>query len=625
MAGILFLCNMLYRTLLLLGSLCLLCLSGMAQSAPTRSYPRAARVEVSAIREDFRPELLRLSEGPEHSGNPTLLRQVKDSLDRRFPAREVALRPDTTLPEPEPVIARSFQGNGYDFAVPCDNDMAISNDGKIVSVVNNTLFFYDVAANASLGSVSLSAFSTGIGQANAKFDPKAIYDPIEDRFVVAFLNGFDSKTSLIVLAFSETNDPKGAWNLYSLPGKPFGDSLWTDFPMFILTGHELILTINLLHENMTWQAGFAETLIWQINKHDGYAGDSLRAGYHQNIGYGGKPIRNLCPVKGGSWLPSYPVYFMSNRNFAVQNDTFFVVTLADTLGTPGLSPQVRVVKANMPYSVPPDARQKYPHTFATNDARVLGAFVENDILQFVMNARDTTTGRAGIMHGLIEHATTDTTVSLHLISHPTTDYGYANLSWAGLAAEDRSAIISFNHSALNVFAGNSALFFNGYDRYSAPVTLKAGQGFINALTSSQERWGDYSGSQRKYSEVGVIWVSLTYGKLNNQPSTWITEMLANPQTIGIQPTRTLRSMELSPNPVQDQTEVRFEVQQRQMLSFTLTDMAGKFNRELLRTYAKPGENRFAFSLEPLPAGTYLLQITSVLSGEVVAVTRVVKQ
>lgn len=612
-----------FLLLLLMAASCLAQLQ--AQSGAPQLYPRAARVAARDIHEDFRPQLLRLSM-PDHSGNPTLLQQAKEEVSRRFPGQELVNRAtDTSVPEPVPMIARSFQGNGYDFAVPCDNDLAISNDGKIVSVVNNTLFFYDIQTATGLGTVSLSAFSTGIGQVNSKFDPKVVYDPIEDRFVVVFLNGFDSQTSLIVMAFSETNDPSGVWNLYSLPGRPFGDSLWTDFPMFVVTEHEVILTINLLYEGKSWQEGFAETLIWQINKHDGYAGDTLRAGYHNNIGFGGKPIRNLCPVKGGSGLPSYPIRFLSNRNFAVQNDTFFVVTLADTLGAPNLSPQVRVVQGDMSYSVPPNARQQYPHTFATNDARVLGAFIENNIIQFVMNAADTVSGRAGVIHGLLENADTDSVAALHLISHATTDYGYANLSWAGMVPEDRSAIISFNHSALNVFPGHSAVFFNGYDRYSDVLSLKAGQGFINILQGNLERWGDYSGSQRKYNELGVVWASLTYGKSTHQPSTWITEMIANPLSIGIAPSQPTRTFELAPNPVQSECELRFTATRQGVVVCKLVDLTGKNSRELLRTLAKPGENRFSCSLDPLPAGTYLLQISDAATGEVLASQKAVKE
>ncbi|MBL0052360.1 MAG: hypothetical protein IPP29_13025 [Bacteroidetes bacterium] len=45
--------------------------------------------------------------------------------------------------------------------------------------------------------------------------------------------------------------------------------MWTDFPMMALTNDELFITVNLLYPDSSWQTGFNETIIWQVNKHDG--------------------------------------------------------------------------------------------------------------------------------------------------------------------------------------------------------------------------------------------------------------------------------------------------------------------------------------------------------------------
>src|SRR6478735_5561522 len=102
--------------------------------------------------------------------------------------------------------------------------------------------------------------------------------------------------------------------------------------MISLSKNELFLSINLLYNDSTWQAGFVETIVWQINKKNGYSGQTLNTTLHSNIGYNGKAIRNLCPVKGGSKLNSPNMYFISNRNLASQNDTVFLVNITDTIG-----------------------------------------------------------------------------------------------------------------------------------------------------------------------------------------------------------------------------------------------------------------------------------------------------
>jgi len=63
------------------------------------------------------------------------------------------------------------------------------------------------------------------------FDPRAIYDPIADKYIVSWLAGNTSNSSLIVIGFSETNDAAGNWNLYALTGDPNNNGQWSDYPM----------------------------------------------------------------------------------------------------------------------------------------------------------------------------------------------------------------------------------------------------------------------------------------------------------------------------------------------------------------------------------------------------------
>lgn len=86
---------------------------------------------------------------------------------------------------------------------------------------------------------------------------------------------------------------------------------------------EIFLTVNLLRPDSSWQTGFVETLVWQINKTNGYSGALLNMQMHDSIFWNGKAIRNLCPVKGGSYPKGPNNYFISNRNFGVEQDTVF--------------------------------------------------------------------------------------------------------------------------------------------------------------------------------------------------------------------------------------------------------------------------------------------------------------
>ena len=110
----------------------------------------------------------------------------------------------------------------------------------------------------------------------------------------------------------------------------------------------------------------------------------------KNIKFNGKAIRNLCPAKGGKKLHSPNMYFISNRNLANQNDTVFLVNVTDTIGSPSNTVTTKALISNQTYFMPPDGRQPIAtESLATNDARNLGAFYENNIIQYVHNTTNT--------------------------------------------------------------------------------------------------------------------------------------------------------------------------------------------------------------------------------------------
>ena len=199
--------------------------------------PKGAEVTPSEVRVDYHPRLMNL-EMPKPGG---------------IGKSSAALRENLTLPElgdstpqfeymTDAALGMNFFGNPFGNSTPNDNDMAISNGGKIISVINSTIFFYDVPTDTTQGALSLAAFSNPLGMPHQEFDPKVSYDPIEDRFVLVCLNGFTDSTSDIIVGFSQTNDPTGTWNLYSLPGDPLNNNLWTDYPIIALTQGELFIT-----------------------------------------------------------------------------------------------------------------------------------------------------------------------------------------------------------------------------------------------------------------------------------------------------------------------------------------------------------------------------------------------
>jgi hypothetical protein len=98
-----------------------------------------------------------------------------------------------------------------------------------------------------------------------------------------------SYESEILVGFSQTNDPAGNWNVYTLNGNSFNDSTWSDYPIISLSDKDLFMTFNQVKDNVSWTVGFRQSVIWQINKQDGYAGTPLQYNLWDSIQYNGVP------------------------------------------------------------------------------------------------------------------------------------------------------------------------------------------------------------------------------------------------------------------------------------------------------------------------------------------------
>lgn len=601
--------------------LCLfIAINGFAQNAAqhTVNSPLKATVHMQHLQEDFAPVFFSTEmPAPGSTSYRRHLIDLKDSLynGKTYPGYTTDSRTTTDITSPE--ILSGWEGNLMTSYVPNDNDLAISNDGMIVSVINSSIYIYDSTGFLHF-STSLQAFADTLGILDGKFDPKVMYDPRHDKFVLLFLAGFDPEHTNIILAFSQTNDPLGLWNLYSLPGNPKNNDRWTDFPMFALTEEELFLTINLIIPDEPWQTGFSETLIWQMSLNNGYAGDSLEAVFHDNIFFGGKPLRNLNPVKGGSTTYGPDLYFLSNRNFDEANDTIFIVHVTGLRNDPGTEVVVDFVRSNIPYRVPPQARQYTTNIFDTNDGRVLGSFYENDQIQFVSNTLDSVTGFCGIYHGVINNVSGARTLEAHIIGDDTLDLGYANLSYSGKFAGDDQSIITMEHTAPTVFAGVSGIFFN-WGGYSDLINIHTGDTYVNVLTGGYERWGDYTGSQRRYDAPGEVWMSGTFGKyidvfpfVQRNNATWIASLRSTVEP-AVTTTSTFEPVaQVYPNPVADQFFTEIQLPASGTIEFYLYNAQGQLVKALLRTEAKEGNNIFHFNTAPLANGTYFLNM--VLNG-----------
>ncbi len=579
-----------------------------AQSHTNYQDQLKAKVNMEQFHDPFAFNII-YTEAPHPSGKTAMrayLRKQKLAAQLATPVKEgVMVQQRGAIPPPELVTA--FTGNNLISSTPLDNHLAVNEAEQIVSTINvhmlvaNTVGFWE-------GSYDLAEFYETVGTSDRFFDPRIIYDPQADRFILVLINGSDCNNSQIVLAFSESNNPKGNWHLYALDGCLNDDNTFADYPMIAITDTELFLTYNAVHSDSSWQTGFYGTQIHQINKQNGYNGELLNRRVWTDISFGGRLLRNIMPVRNADESLPTDMYFLSNRNFALSNDTIFFLHLTGQQDDPNAELNIEYRVLDQPYGVPPYAVQTRD-SLDTNDARVLDGFEMNGQIQWVSNTMDFNTGRSGVYHGTLQTVDPSQTATGVIIGHPTDYLGYPGLAWTGSNTTEQDAIIVMSHASKTRHPGASAIYSNGLGEYSDFLTVKEGKRAVDMLTQQVERWGDYVGIQRLYHQPGSLWVSMSYGNTNYANEAWVAKLARQEESTATHHSNDKVAINTYPNPTDDYVQIDIDNPEGGNYTVTLLDHSGKIVKTLYEGPANyPGKASLNFSTHTLPQGQYVVRV-----------------
>lgn len=522
---------------------------------------------------------------------------------------------------PQPIIYKGLQGN-VSSSTPNDNDVAVSNAGIAISAVNSNIRIYDDTGGVMLNKTLTSIFSA-LGNYSWISDPRLLYDPKTDRFILVCFSGAISYESTILVAFSQTNDPTQNWNVYKLNGNMFNDSTWSDYPIIAISDKDLFMTFNQVKDNVHWSIGFKQSVIWQIHKEDGYNGVPLQHTLWSNINdANNNPLRNICPAKYQIEPFGNNMYFLTLRNVAATNDTVFLTQITDSYISGNAQININVLKTPVSYGFPPNARQKKAgpnHQYLmTNDARVLAAIYENDYIHYGSNTVNTNYMNAAVYLGTIKNVSTvNPILSADIISSSTREYGYPSMTLVG-NTNDHRIFYTFSHCITDSFPGTSAMYKNAAGDYSDILSVKDGISVINILADSIERWGDYTQIQRKYNNTNRAYLSGSWGKSGTNNS-WVTILDSPEWPLSINEKDEKTEHVLFPNPIKENRfKIIFDNKDTQKLLFELYSIDGKKVNTLLHNTVKEGKNEFSFSINPLSAGNYIFKVSDSKGASIIS-------
>jgi len=557
------------------------------------------------------------------AGMKAFLRQRKLEAQVLTPVQSNPVQIQNRGNIPVPEILASFSGNNIITGTPLDNHCAVNSTEQIVSTINTHML---VTNNVGVwqGSYKLDDFFSTLGGVDRYFDPRIIYDPEQDRFILVLIQGSECNESRILLAFSQSNNPKGSWNFYALDGCLHDDGTFADYPMISITDTEFFLTYNEVHADSSWQTGFSGTQIHQINKMNGYNGETLNRKVWTDITYNGRLLRNICPVRNADEILPSSMYFLSDRNFDFSNDTVFLLHLTGHQDDPNASLHMEHRVLDHPYGVPPYAVQP-KDSMDTNDARILDAFSVDGKIQWVSNTMDFNSGRSAVFHGLLTIDDPSFTALGNVLAHPTDYLGYPGIAWTGSQPGEQDAIIVMSHCSKTRFPGGSTIYSNGLGEYSQFATIIEGTRSVDMITGAVERWGDYVGIQRLYHQPGSVWIACTYGRPGNVHETWIAKLARHEEMVDVKNVSENKLMVNSyPNPTDDYVQLEIDNPTNGHLKILLSDISGNLLRILYNGPSNyPGKASLNFSTHTLPSGQYIVQVN--IDDKLVATRSVVRQ
>lgn len=508
----------------------------------------------------------------------------------------------------KPMQVKGIQGNPGQ-GIPLDNDIAVSNDGIVVSCVNSNIRVTNDTLKTILSSKSLTTLVSALGTFTWNSDPRVVYDPATDRFIMTFFSGADSWDSHIFVGFSKTNRPDSAWTFYELNGNSFNDSTWSDYPILAINDDDVYLTYNQVKDNVSWQIGFKQSVIWQIDKMSGINGAAtLPYTLWSDLKLDGVNYRNICPAKPQVQPFGNTMNFVSVRNVALTNDSVFLLNINNSQKSGLAQLKSTVLKTNIPYGFPPNVPTKFSQELMTNDGRVLAAIYTHDKIYFGANTFNPAYNNAGVYLGTIDQVSNTPTVTGKILGTAKEEYGYPSMCYMGnYSPNDDKVLFTFSQCYTDSFPGCAMMYKDNNDDYSDIVMLKAGGSFVNSLMDSVERWGDYSGTHRRFNRTGTAYVANSYG-LTSALRTWISIVSVPdfPVTIAEQNPENQDAV-IYPSPAQEFISCDFYLAQRSKVNIALYSTDGKLIQQLPNDYLKPGRQTIKIDIGPLPKGNYILR------------------
>ena len=507
------------------------------------------------------------------------------------------------------IIGTNFAPPMNNFALPLDDEIAVGNDGIVLIGSNRGLVVHD-ETGTNLANISWDTFGEGIASSYIYFDPRVIYDAINDRFIVVILNGeaqdddenpnYDSR---MLIGFSDSNDPAGNYNLYSIeledfPGKESGEHF--DYESIGISSGKLYIANNSVYIES----------IWKIDLAEGYAGNaSITTSITDFV------FENTSDERG-------ELFFIHNYDMQQSNYVYALSVVLEDYDVKDLAlikfkdnsntSEEVLLNQDLQYLVSENYPKQPDDLELAMGERYFSGFVHNNKLTFSYRFFNATTNRNEVYLNDINLNTTNFALStlgnnIAILNFPNSGLGYIEMAPIGCDANDCDIILSLQSATATEFLSSKVCFINRNNQFSTPIMVKSG-----TQNATSDRVGDYIDIQKRYNKTGEVWLIGQYiiNDSDENPSLedWVAK-ISTQESLSVKDNKTPQfKTTVYPNPSADIVNIKISGITGHV-SVDLYDIQGKLIKHLIDKSVSPVEYNLTFNISHLQSGTYFLKIS----------------
>ncbi|PHI19277.1 hypothetical protein CEQ90_13775 [Lewinellaceae bacterium SD302] len=452
-----------------------------------------------------------------------------ESLNSPEEKRNFAFESHTSLPErgevrdqqvgesvpPDFEIVDDFVGNSYNFWAPPDNNIAVSNNGDLVSVTNSSIRFMDSDGSLNLES-DFADYLAFLELPGGYFDPKVLFDASSNKFIMVVLNG-NSPVNTVAVGFSTTSDPMDTWWFYTFSGAPDGSNNWFDYPSIGVSTNDFYVSGNLFNSNDNWQ----QTMIFQMDKSAGHNGESIDWLYYPMVmDDNGFLDFNVVPISASYNSTLGPGIYLASTNSSGGNSVKIYYTTDDVFNNPGLE----VYDVDIPdyYATVDGLMNGTTQTIRTNSTRLLNGYFGGNKIHFVLNSSGENDDWTRIYYGIVD--VTDNSGIGARFGLEGFEYAFPSILPRGTDQNNGHSIIGFGRTGETIFPEYRVVAVDDNLDWSGSQLVRAGENFVDFSSSNTERWGDYTGITRRELAEPEIYIAGNYANFNKRLVTWIAKI-----------------------------------------------------------------------------------------------------